>query len=148
MNNDIVKPYHYTWHPSGYECREVNEHLCGNLAAAFKYVYRHNHKGRPVKDIRKAGQHLTYEQNAIFEDMDEKRGGRDLVQRNRRYDVVGMITKMIDHETDKWIIKFYTDLVNAITSSGHAPQTRFLASAAGALIYYRESLEKPAHHPV
>ena len=56
---DVVNhPKHYTSHPSGVECRTINRHLPGNLAAAFKYLFRHRDKGNPAQDLRKAANYL------------------------------------------------------------------------------------------
>lgn len=54
----VSRPRHYNTHPSGVECIEVSRHLPGNLAAAFKYLYRYRYKGRALEDLRKAAWYL------------------------------------------------------------------------------------------
>lgn len=53
--DDVVNhPKHYNTHPSGIECVEYLELLPGNLAHVCVYVWRHEHKGRPIEDLEKA----------------------------------------------------------------------------------------------
>lgn len=63
MNNDhdpINKPLHYQ-HPSGVECIEITEHLNFCLGNAIKYIWRCDHKGQPIEDLRKAVVYLNRE---------------------------------------------------------------------------------------
>lgn len=50
----VHKPEHYNKHPSGIQCIEVTRHLSGDLAAAFKYVFRYEDKENPIQDLQKA----------------------------------------------------------------------------------------------
>jgi Protein of unknwon function (DUF3310) len=62
-DSEIVnKPLHYTSNPSGIECIEFAERLNFNLGNAFKYLWRHQLKGRPAKDLLKAIWYLEREQ--------------------------------------------------------------------------------------
>ncbi|MGH1542335.1 MAG: DUF3310 domain-containing protein [Arenicella sp.] len=61
MNEAVNHPKHYTQHPSGIECIEVTRHMSFCLGNAFKYVFRHQGKGKPIEDIDKAIWYLRYE---------------------------------------------------------------------------------------
>lgn len=50
----VHRPRHYNTHPSGVECIRVSRHLPGNLANAWKYIYRHRAKGAAKRDLEKA----------------------------------------------------------------------------------------------
>lgn len=50
----VNHPSHYNTHPSGVECNEIKRHLTANLGDAFKYTFRREDKGDPVKDLNKA----------------------------------------------------------------------------------------------
>jgi Protein of unknwon function (DUF3310) len=54
MNDPINKPNHYNWHPSGVQCVEISEHFTANISKAIDYLWRHNHKGTPIEDLKKA----------------------------------------------------------------------------------------------
>lgn len=59
---DMVNhPKHYNSHPSGIECVDLNEHMSGNLAAAFKYLWRAGLKGAEAQDQQKAAWYLRRE---------------------------------------------------------------------------------------
>lgn len=68
--DEVQRAAHYNKHPSGVETIEVIEHLSGNLALAFKYVWRRYDKGTPVKDLRKAAWYFRREQ-ARLHDFDD-----------------------------------------------------------------------------
>lgn len=53
-HDPVNSPAHYTAHPSGIECIEVAEHMGFCLGNAMKYLWRADHKGAPVEDLRKA----------------------------------------------------------------------------------------------
>lgn len=50
----VSSPPHYRSHPSGIECIEITELLPGNLAAAFKYVWRAGLKWDDKEDLNKS----------------------------------------------------------------------------------------------
>jgi hypothetical protein len=50
----VDHPRHYNSHKSGIEAIEVIEYLTGNMFNTVKYIWRANHKGKPVEDIEKA----------------------------------------------------------------------------------------------
>ena len=59
---DLVKhPPHYTEQVPGVECKDVIGYFPGHIAAAMKYLWRHQSKGRPVEDLRKAIEFITFE---------------------------------------------------------------------------------------
>ena len=54
-DKDMVNhPSHYTWHPTGVECIDINEWFCANLAAALKYIWRVDEKGDHINNMEKA----------------------------------------------------------------------------------------------
>lgn len=50
----VNHPKHYNAHPSGVECIDIVEHLTFNLGNAVKYVFRSDHKGNRLEDVKKA----------------------------------------------------------------------------------------------
>lgn len=59
MYDNITKPFHYGWHPSGVEAKEVTDDLPRWLGDAITYIWRRNHKGQPLEDRRKAIERLN-----------------------------------------------------------------------------------------
>lgn len=54
INDPINHPTHYTSHPSGVEVIQITEHENFCIGNAIKYLMRHNLKGAPVQDLKKA----------------------------------------------------------------------------------------------
>ncbi len=54
MSDPVNHPPHYTTHPSGIEAITIciHENFC--IGNALKYLLRHQKKGEPVQDLRKA----------------------------------------------------------------------------------------------
>ncbi|GAB7525345.1 DUF3310 domain-containing protein [Paraburkholderia sp. 2C] len=50
----VDHPAHYNAHPSGIECIDVVEHMGFNLGNAIKYIWRADHKGASIEDLKKA----------------------------------------------------------------------------------------------
>ncbi len=61
MADSIDHPEHYNTHPSGVECITVAEHMGFNLGNALKYIWRADHKGAPIVDLKKARWYLDRE---------------------------------------------------------------------------------------
>lgn len=61
MDDLVNHPKHYATHPSGIECIEITEHLSGNLANAFKYLFRCDQKGAKQTDLEKANWYVQRE---------------------------------------------------------------------------------------
>jgi hypothetical protein len=57
----VNSPDHYTWHPAGVEAISIIEVFPHNIAAAMGYLWRHDHKGEPIQDLRKAVWHIERE---------------------------------------------------------------------------------------
>lgn len=53
-HDPINHPKHYNSHPSGVEVFEITRHHCFSIGNALKYILRHQHKGEPVQDLKKA----------------------------------------------------------------------------------------------
>ena len=60
-HDPVARPAHYTSHPSGVECIQVAEHLSFCLGNVLKYVWRADHKGNALEDLRKARWYLDRE---------------------------------------------------------------------------------------
>jgi hypothetical protein len=60
-SDPVNSPDHYTWHPAGVECISIIEVFPHNIAAAMGYLWRHDHKGEPIQDLRKAVWHIERE---------------------------------------------------------------------------------------
>lgn len=56
----VEHPPHYNKVP-GIECIEVVKWFNYNIGAAMKYLWRHEHKGFPIEDLRKAQQYIQFE---------------------------------------------------------------------------------------
>lgn len=61
MSGDPTNPQHYRGHPSGVECIAITEHMGFNLGNVVKYVWRADHKGETLEDLRKAAWYLDRE---------------------------------------------------------------------------------------
>jgi len=61
MPDLINHPPHYTGHPSGVECIDIVEHYNFNVGNAIKYLWRHEEKGAPIDDLRKAQWYVARE---------------------------------------------------------------------------------------
>lgn len=55
----ISMPSHYTQLPV--ECIDVTEHFSFTLGNAIKYIWRADHKGKPLEDLRKARWYIDRE---------------------------------------------------------------------------------------
>lgn len=59
---DLVNhPPHYGAHPSGVDCIEIVEWMNFNLGNAVKYIWRHDEKGNPIQDLKKAQWYIARE---------------------------------------------------------------------------------------
>lgn len=54
MSDPVNHPSHYTSHKSGVECIDVTEHMTFCIGNAIKYIWRHQEKGNPIQDLKKA----------------------------------------------------------------------------------------------
>ena len=61
IKQDMINhPEHYTWHPNS-ECIDIAKHFSFCLGNAITYIWRCNHKGNKVEDLRKAIRYLEEE---------------------------------------------------------------------------------------
>ena len=60
-NDPINNPRHYTAHPSGIECIQITEHMGFCLGNAIKYIFRADHKGNAIEDLKKARWYIERE---------------------------------------------------------------------------------------
>lgn len=61
MSAAVNHPPHYTAHPAGIECIDVVEHMSFNVGNAVKYLWRADHKGAALEDLRKAEWYIRRE---------------------------------------------------------------------------------------
>lgn len=61
MADMVNHPPHYKAHPSGVECIEIVEWFPFNIGNAIKYLWRHDEKGNPIEDLRKAKWYIDRE---------------------------------------------------------------------------------------
>lgn len=54
MSDPVNHPPHYTSSKSGVECIDVTEHMSFCIGNAMKYLWRHQEKGNPIQDLKKA----------------------------------------------------------------------------------------------
>ena len=87
--NDIEHPRHYNSHPSGVECIDVNEYMTANMAAAFKYLMRWEHKGLKAENLKKAAFYMRREVNR-----------KSAVVLRIPFEAYEKAEKIIFHETD------------------------------------------------
>ena len=60
-HDPISNPSHYTAHPSGIECIQINEHMGFNLGNALKYIWRCDLKKDAIEDLKKAAWYIERE---------------------------------------------------------------------------------------
>lgn len=60
-SDPVHHPNHYTWHPSGVECKEIAQEFPFNLGAAIKYIWRAGRKGPAIRDLEKAQESIANE---------------------------------------------------------------------------------------
>lgn len=56
----VRHPHHYLQHPSGIEIIDITRHHSFCIGNALKYLFRHEHKGQPVEDLRKAIAYIEF----------------------------------------------------------------------------------------
>lgn len=59
--DNVNHPRHYNQHPSGVEAITIAEHMGFNVGNAIKYLFRADHKGAPLDDLRKAAWYINRE---------------------------------------------------------------------------------------
>lgn len=57
----VNHPKHYNSHPSGVECITIARHMNFNLGNVLKYIWRADHKGATLEDLKKARFYLDDE---------------------------------------------------------------------------------------
>ena len=62
---DVRFPHHYIDEDSQVECKEIIAKLPMFLGSAIKYVFRHQYKGTPIKDLEKAIECLKIHENTV-----------------------------------------------------------------------------------
>lgn len=60
-SNQVQNPIHYTGHASGLQAWDITSYYSGNLAAAFKYMWRLGKKDATLQELDKAKEYLERE---------------------------------------------------------------------------------------
>jgi len=60
-HDPVLRPAHYTSHPSKVECIQVTRHMGFNIGNAIKYLWRADLKGNAIEDLRKAAFYIADE---------------------------------------------------------------------------------------
>jgi len=66
ISDPVSHPSHYTVHKSGVECIQITEHMGFLTGNAMKYLWRCEHKGKKIEDLKKA---IWYLERAVAADM-------------------------------------------------------------------------------
>lgn len=66
-NDEIKRPNHYNWHPR-IECKDVIKYFDAPTSHALKYLWRHEHKGTALKDLKKAKEWIDVKISMLEED--------------------------------------------------------------------------------
>lgn len=69
----VNHPKHYNAHPSGVECITVARHMGFNLGNVMKYIWRAEHKGKALEDLKKAWFYLDDEIARLEKEQDAGR---------------------------------------------------------------------------
>jgi hypothetical protein len=59
-HDPVAKPAHYSWIP-GIECKDVVQHFNYYVGCAIKYLWRYQHKGNPIEDLKKSREYIDNE---------------------------------------------------------------------------------------
>jgi len=57
---NVKHPNHYTWHPTGVECKDITQEFNYNVGSAMAYLWRHERKNG-IEDLKKAVEHINFE---------------------------------------------------------------------------------------
>lgn len=63
-HDPVTAPNHYTWHPSGVECKQITMHFPHPVASAIEYLWRAGRKGdheQHIQDLEKAREWIGIE---------------------------------------------------------------------------------------
>ncbi len=58
--SNVKHPNHYTWHPTGVECKDITQEFNYNVGSAIAYLWRHERKNG-IEDLKKAVEHINFE---------------------------------------------------------------------------------------
>lgn len=70
----VNHPDHYNANPSGVEAIDVIEHLTFNVGNAIKYLWRADHKGKQIEDLKKARWYVDREIQRLEKLTDDNKG--------------------------------------------------------------------------
>jgi hypothetical protein len=59
---------HYNQHPSGIECIDIIKYENFNIGNAIKYIWRRQHKGSEIEDLKKAIYYLECEIDILIKE--------------------------------------------------------------------------------
>lgn len=70
----VNHPDHYNANPSGVEAIDVIEHMTFNVGNAVKYLWRADHKGKQIEDLKKARWYVDREIQRLSSLTDDNKG--------------------------------------------------------------------------
>lgn len=132
----IEHPDHYNSHPSKIECWDLNGQLNGNLAAAFKYIFRRAEKATEAENINKAIQYLRKEDSEVHADNRNKNPVRFAVQPGRAQEFRGNLELVMNYEPNPSIHRAYYQFTLLIEAANTAQQSLAILRIIGALNEY------------
>ncbi|MFW0120307.1 DUF3310 domain-containing protein [Rothia sp. P5764] len=141
MTDLINHPPHYTQHPSGIESIKIAQMGGFNLGNAIKYLYRHEHKGDPISDLKKARfylQRLT-ELDAIQ---------IELINSHDTQGAINQIQEVLKHEPANTPLHHALRLLQTIIFSAGSPSIQIHGPKAVQAINQKlTDLEPETHTP-
>lgn len=138
MQDMVHKPVHYNSHPSGIECREVNEHAPTNIGAAMKYLWRCGLKDAQAQELEKCLKYINMELERISLDRYNRPGTRST------YPEVGSSEVLRGFSDENIRTAFWNLWCYAFGDpiKGTLESRSFLTRATGAILVVLHQLEK------
>lgn len=94
MSDNVDHPAHYTNRNIGYECIDITQYQTFCVGNAIKYLWRHNDKGNPAEDLRKA-RWYAHRASMRRETVNLKTGSCDIILRR-------LVSTTLRYESVAW----------------------------------------------
>lgn len=117
MTDNINRPAHYTHHPSGVESIQIAQMGGFNLGNAIKYLYRHEHKGDPITDLKKARFYLQRLTNLDAAQI-------ELINAHNPQKAIDLIQEVLNHEPARTPLRHTLRLLQDIIFSADSPNIK------------------------
>lgn len=129
----VNHPDHYNANPSGVEAIDVIEHMTFNVGNAVKYLWRADHKGKQIEDLKKARWYIDREIQRLEKEEHEHTG------RGLKYDSFSdMMVRLYNEQTSDLILEQIntlreqkTKLLAELDFAETVEQARAVLKAAG-----------------